>query len=82
MTGENAKVLDAIAKDLQAHKGSAVVVVGEKQPPAVHALAHAMNEALGAVGQTVAYTQPLIANPVDPAASLKELVADINAKQG
>jgi molybdopterin-containing oxidoreductase family iron-sulfur binding subunit len=81
VSGENAKFLDAVAKDLQAHKASAIIVVGEKQPPAVHALAHAMNEALGAVGQTVTYTQPLIANPVDPAASLKELIADINAKQ-
>jgi MoCo/4Fe-4S cofactor protein with predicted Tat translocation signal len=81
VSGENAKVLDAIAKDLQAHKGSAVIVVGEKQPPAVHALAHAMNEALGAVGQTVTYTDPLIANPADPMASLKELVADISANK-
>ena len=46
------QMLDAIAKDLQAHRGSAVVVAGRRiSPPAVHALAHAMNEAFGAVGQ-------------------------------
>ena len=79
VSGEGAKFLDVVAKDLQAHNGAAVVVVGEKQPPAVHALAHAMNGALGAVGQTVAYIDPLIANPVDNAASLKDLEKDINA---
>jgi len=79
VSGDGTKFLEAVAKDLQAHKGAAVVVAGEKQPPAVHALAHAMNGALGAVGQTVTYTDPLIANPVDNAASLKDLEKDINA---
>ena len=45
----------AIAKDLQAHRGRSLVVAGEYQPAAVHALAHAMNEALGNVGTTVTY---------------------------
>ena len=40
-----------IANDLQKHKGAAVVVVGENQPPAVHALAHAMNAGSGRGGQ-------------------------------
>ena len=31
---------------------------GDNQPPVVHALAHAMNAALGNVGQTVVYTDP------------------------
>ena len=43
----------AVVKDLQAHKGAAVVIPGDNQPPAVHALAHAMNQALGASGNTV-----------------------------
>lgn len=79
LSGDSAKFLDAVAKDLQSHKAAAVVVVGEKQPPAVHALAHAINEALGAVGQTVSYTDTLVANPVDNVASLKDLLKDINA---
>ena len=40
--------VDAVAKDLAAHRGRAVVIAGDAQPPAVHALAHAMNAALGA----------------------------------
>ena len=37
----------AVAKDLAAHRGKSLVIAGEEQPPAVHALAFAMNEALG-----------------------------------
>jgi MoCo/4Fe-4S cofactor protein with predicted Tat translocation signal len=68
-----------IANDLQKHKGAAVVVVGEHQSPAVHALAHAMNAALGAVGNTVLYTEPVEQNPVDQGAALRELVSEMNA---
>jgi MoCo/4Fe-4S cofactor protein with predicted Tat translocation signal len=68
-----------IANDLQKHKGAAVVVVGEHQPPAVHALGHAMNAALGAVGSTVVYTEPVEAQPIDQAAALRELVGEMNA---
>ncbi|MGI9108228.1 MAG: TAT-variant-translocated molybdopterin oxidoreductase [Pyrinomonadaceae bacterium] len=69
----------AIAKDLQAARGKSIVIAGEHQTPAVHALAHAMNQALGNVGQTVVYTEPIEAQPVDQIASLRELVGDIDA---
>ena len=69
----------AIAKDLSANKGACVVVAGENQSPAVHALAHAMNAALGNVGKTVTYTDPIEGNPSDQIDSLRELVADMNA---
>jgi MoCo/4Fe-4S cofactor protein with predicted Tat translocation signal len=74
-----AKVLGAISQDLQAHKGSSVIIPGEHQPPAVHALAHAMNTALGNVGKTVVYTDPVNANPVNQTESLRELVSDMRA---
>ncbi len=45
--------LKTIASDLQASPGEALVIAGRCQPPAVHALALAMNQALGAIGQTV-----------------------------
>jgi MoCo/4Fe-4S cofactor protein with predicted Tat translocation signal len=69
----------AVAKDLAAHHGSSVVIVGEEQPPIVHALAHAMNAALGNVGKTVYYTDSLEANPVNGIDSLSELVSDMRS---
>jgi len=45
--------LDAAADDLLAHRGSSLLVVGRRQPEAVHALALAINSALGNLGQTV-----------------------------
>jgi molybdopterin-containing oxidoreductase family iron-sulfur binding subunit len=69
--------LDAVARDLQQRRGRCLVMVGEPEPPAVHALAHALNAALGNVGQTVIYTESVEAEPVDEIASLGELVADM-----
>jgi molybdopterin-containing oxidoreductase family iron-sulfur binding subunit len=68
-----------IANDLQRNKGAAVVVVGDHQSPEVHALAHAMNAALGATGNTVLYTEPVEASPQDQTAALRDLVAEMNA---
>jgi molybdopterin-containing oxidoreductase family iron-sulfur binding subunit len=44
-----------VARDLRAHAGASLVVVGDGQPAAVHAFAHAMNELLGNAGRTVTY---------------------------
>mgnify|MGYP002630275688 CR=1 FL=1 len=49
------KFIAAVANDLKANKGQSVVVVGPRQPAHVHALAHLVNQALGAVGKTVHY---------------------------
>jgi MoCo/4Fe-4S cofactor protein with predicted Tat translocation signal len=71
--------LEAVAKDLQKHKGSSLVVAGEQQPAEVHALAHAINAALGNVGTTLYYTQSVDAHPVNHLESLRDLCADIDA---
>jgi MoCo/4Fe-4S cofactor protein with predicted Tat translocation signal len=71
----------AVGKDLAAHRGTSLVLAGEEQPPAVHALAHAINAALGNVGKTVYYTEPIEANPVSGIDSLRQLVADMNANK-
>jgi molybdopterin-containing oxidoreductase family iron-sulfur binding subunit len=76
-----AKWTAAIARDLQANKGASVIVPGDQQSPAVHALAHAMNAALGNAGKTVFYTDPIEANPTDQVASLQDLVNDLNNGQ-
>ena len=68
-----------LVKDLQNARGRSLVIAGEGQPPAVHVLAHAMNEALGNVGATVTYTQTAEARPVDQRAALQELVGEMNA---
>ena len=71
--------LGHVAADLLAHKGSSVVIAGDHQSPVVHAFAHAMNQALGNVGQTVFYSEPVDANPVNRGESLKALVDDMRA---
>ena len=73
------KWLDAVAKDLQKHKGTSLVVAGEQQPAEVHALAHAINAALGNVGATLYYTEPVEAHPVNHLESLRELCAEMDA---
>ncbi len=47
--------IDAIAKDLLQSRGKSLVVAGPRQPAAVHAVAHAINAALGNVGKTIRY---------------------------
>ena len=77
---ENAAWIAAMAKDLLANKGKAVVVPGDNQPPIVHAIAHAINGALGAVGQTVVYAEPFSPNSDrTQVEQLRELAADIDA---
>jgi MoCo/4Fe-4S cofactor protein with predicted Tat translocation signal len=68
-----------IADDLVAHRGRGLVVAGDDQPPAVHALAHAMNAALGNVGRTVVYTAPIEAAPGLQLPALHGLVEDMRA---
>jgi len=75
------KALPIMAKDLQAHRGKSLVVAGPQQPAAVHAMARAMNEALGNVGSTVIYTAPIAVSPADGVASMSALVADMNASK-
>ncbi len=77
--GPHAKWIAAVVKDLQQHRGASVVIPGEHQSPAVHALAHHINAALGNFGKTVIHTDPLDPNPADDVASLRELVQDMDA---
>ncbi|NQW04851.1 MAG: TAT-variant-translocated molybdopterin oxidoreductase [Acidobacteria bacterium] len=81
LTERMQKVLPVMAQDLLDHGGRSVVVAGPHQPASVHALARAMNEALGNVGSTVVYTAPIAATPADGAASLADLVADMNGSK-
>jgi molybdopterin-containing oxidoreductase family iron-sulfur binding subunit len=75
--GESGRFTLAIARDLGSHRGSSLVIAGDHQPPAVHALAHLLNQELGNVGKTVFHTEPVDANPVNRSESLHELVEDV-----
>lgn len=79
---ENAQWISALAKDLQANRGKSVVIAGDNQPPMIHALANAMNAALGNVGTTVIHTDPLVANAdVTQIEQLRTLVQEIDGGQ-
>jgi molybdopterin-containing oxidoreductase family iron-sulfur binding subunit len=71
--------ITAIAADLAAHRGTSLVVAGEAQPPAVHALAHAMNDLLGNAGQTVSYLATPEVVPSEQHAAMRQLVVDMDA---
>jgi molybdopterin-containing oxidoreductase family iron-sulfur binding subunit len=67
------------ADDLKAHHGRSFVHVGPDQPAELHALAHAVNEALGGRGHTFDVIDPVEAAPVDQAASFRELLQDMQS---
>src|SRR5262249_47603478 len=93
--------LRAVAEDLRTHNGqprspgTTMIVPGDRQPPIVHVLAHAMNQHLGNIGRTVFFTQPVEAQPaiqmgetpgnraetdvVERIESLRELVEEMEA---
>ncbi len=72
------KWLEIVAKDLQSAKGRCIVTVGPRQPAAVHAVAHAINQALGNVGQTVTYKATAEGLGQSCTASIGELAAAID----
>ncbi|HET9179844.1 MAG TPA: TAT-variant-translocated molybdopterin oxidoreductase [Terriglobia bacterium] len=77
--GASAGWLAGVARDLQRHGGASIVLAGEHQPPIVHALAHAINAALGNNGKTVIHTAPIEARPVNEMESIRELAGDMNS---
>src|SRR5262249_15086535 len=68
-----------VLQDLTDHRGRSIVLVGEVQPPEVHALAYMMNNRLGNVGKTVFYSEPIDFFPTANVESLRQLTADIAA---
>jgi molybdopterin-containing oxidoreductase family iron-sulfur binding subunit len=74
----------ALVDDLGHYQRRSLVLAGPGQPPIVHALAHAINEKLDNLGQTVIHTQPIAVAAPDPppgpanaAASLRQLVDEM-----
>jgi MoCo/4Fe-4S cofactor protein with predicted Tat translocation signal len=50
------KTFAALIADLKANPGASVVAVGPSQPADLHALGHAINQALGNLGKTITFT--------------------------
>jgi len=69
--------IESLAQDLKNSHGRCFVLAGENQPD--HILVHAINAALGAVGNTVVYTEPIEVNPINESDSLEQLVSDMSA---
>jgi molybdopterin-containing oxidoreductase family iron-sulfur binding subunit len=78
---------EAAARDLRRRpRGTTLVIAGDRQPPAVHALAIAMNEALGNIGGArelwrapVTFTAPVIPERVDGQQDLAALAGEMRA---
>ncbi len=73
------RVLAAMAQDLVDHPGKSLVVVGESQPPEVHAIAHSLNERLGNHGKTVTFTQPVDADRPGMLGSIEDFAGKIKS---
>ena len=73
------KWISAVARDLQSHRGTSIVTAGDNQPAEVHAVVHAINDALGNANQTVRYINSIEARPTNQIAELKSLVEEMAA---
>ncbi|MBA3769141.1 MAG: TAT-variant-translocated molybdopterin oxidoreductase [Blastocatellia bacterium] len=77
---ENAAWIASMAKDFNQFRGRSLVIAGNNADPIVHAIAHAINGALGNAGQTVVYADPF--SPGSERLQLdqyRELVSEIDA---
>jgi len=80
--------IKSLAKDLTEHpveerRGKCVVVVGEHQPPSLHALAHVINDKLGNIGpgKPVLLGPPIESRPAGKVIDLKQLTDEMDRKQ-
>jgi len=75
---KSAAWVKAAVADLKANAGKSIVITGETQSAAQHALALAINNTLQNFGKTVSFTAPVNAASTG-VSGLKDLVAEINA---
>ncbi len=79
--GVPAKWIAAVARDLWTHRGASLIAAGSRQPPSLHVLVHALNQALGNAGETVRYVPAVDADERDSAGDLRDLTQAIGAGQ-
>ena len=79
--GDEDPYADAIAADLLASKGKALVLVGEEMSPEIHSLGHRINQTLGAFGRTADLIEPVDPHPRNTAtASPRWLPISVTAR--
>ncbi len=71
----------AVAADLIANRGASVIIVGDAQPPVVHALGHAANFLLGAIDATVRMVPSPIFEAGGESHSLAPLIDALRARE-
>jgi molybdopterin-containing oxidoreductase family iron-sulfur binding subunit len=74
----NLPLIEAVAKDVAAHRGRCLFVAGESLSPQAHALVHRLNAESAAVGRTLHYVEP-VAGDADCTQSIQALARDIDA---
>ena len=70
--------IKSVAKELAGARGQSLIVVGTRQPVAVHTLAFALNHALGNLGKTLAMV-PALDNIQGPLDGITALAGEIQA---
>jgi molybdopterin-containing oxidoreductase family iron-sulfur binding subunit len=79
---KRARFLAALAKDLKAAGKESLVVPGPRQPAMVHAVAHQINQTLGASGNTITFTKAAATDRVESGVdALKTLTGEMTAGQ-
>ncbi len=81
LDGPRGKQAAAVAADLARARGRGLVLAGRRQPAAVHALAAALNQALGNAGATVVYREPALLDAASGPDRLEALVRELRAGQ-
>ncbi|GGE07730.1 molybdopterin oxidoreductase [Aureimonas endophytica] len=77
--GPHEGFLAGLAADLQAAGREALVLVGDGQPPELHALGHWLNHRLGGFGTALDLIEPVDPVPEDHGESLAALGAELDA---
>lgn len=77
--GMDEKVVTAMVNDLKRAGSKSLLLCGDHQPAALHALVLAMNAHLGSLGETVMVTRPVLAKSSSQAADLAKLTEEMQA---
>lgn len=78
LSGAEQEWMSAIATDLREQGSKGVIVVGDRQPAVVHALAHAIHGVLGSAGDSLTYVEPVAARADVQTPALRELVEEMS----